>query len=215
MIIRFISFLSLPAGVHVGRSNIKSVAEKRLPLIQRFLKSLFDAAEEIAHSDLVYTFFHPLLRDQQEAKLEMPKIREVKRQPSRDNPNEIGQIRLSLQYQRGVLTVMIHHAKGLPMLQGGQEPNTYVKCYLKPDPSKVTKRKTKVVRKTCVPSFMETLEYRMPLEVVQQRRLQVTVWSHDTLQENELLGGFELDLSKHDLRQELVDWHRLGSVPRN
>lgn len=59
----------------MGRSNIKSVAEKRLPLIQRFLKSLFDAAEEIAHSDLVYTFFHPLLRDQQEAKLEMPKIK--------------------------------------------------------------------------------------------------------------------------------------------
>ncbi|XP_017863725.1 PREDICTED: phosphatidylinositol 4-phosphate 3-kinase C2 domain-containing subunit alpha [Drosophila arizonae] len=206
---------SLPTGVHVGRSNIKSVAEKRLPLIQRFLKSLFDAPEEIAHSDLVYTFFHPLLRDQQEAKLEMPKIREVKRQPSRDNHNEIGQIRLSLQYQRGVLTVMIHHAKGLPMLQGGQEPNTYVKCYLKPDPTKETKRKTKVVRKTCVPSFMETLEYRMPLEIVQQRRLQVTVWSHDTLQENELLGGFELDLSKHDLRQELCDWHRLGSVPRN
>ncbi|KAH8370988.1 hypothetical protein KR093_005859 [Drosophila rubida] len=206
---------SLPAGVHVGRSNIKSVAEKRLPLIQRFLKSLFDAAEEIAHSDLVYTFFHPLLRDQQEAKLEMPKIKEIKRQPSRENPNEIGQIRLSLQYQRGVLTVMIHHAKGLPMLQGGQEPNTYVKCYLKPDPTKATKRKTKVVRKTCVPSFMETLEYRMPLDVVQQRRLQVTVWSHDTLQENELLGGFELDLSKHDLRQELCDWHRLGSVPRN
>ncbi|ALC43846.1 Pi3K68D [Drosophila busckii] len=206
---------SLPAGVHVGRSNIKSVAEKRLPLIQRFLKSLFDAAEEIAHSDLVYTFFHPLLRDQQEAKLEMPKIKEIKRQPSRENPNDIGQIRLSLQYQRGVLTVMIHHAKGLPMLQGGQEPNTYVKCYLKPDPTKVTKRKTKVVRKTCVPSFMETLEYRIPLDIVQQRRLQVTVWSHDTLQENELLGGFELDLSKYDLRQELCDWYRLGSVPRN
>lgn len=55
----------------------------------------------------------------------------------------------------------------------------------------------------------------MPLEVVQQRRLQVTIWSHDTLQENELLGGFELDLSKHDLRQEMIDWHRLGSVQRN
>nr|CAA63485.1 phosphoinositide 3-kinase [Drosophila melanogaster] len=206
---------SLPAGVHVGRSNIKSVAEKRLPLIQRFLKSLFDASEEIAHSELVYTFFHPLLRDQQEAKLGMPKIKEVKQQPSRDNPHEIGQIRLSLQYQRGVLTVMIHHAKGLPMLQGGQEPNTYVKCYLKPDPKKETKRKTKVVRKTCVPSFMETLEYRMPLNIIQERRLQVTVWSHDTLQENELLGGFDMDLSKYDLRQELVDWYRLGAVSRN
>lgn len=50
------------------------------------------------------------------------------------------------------------------MLQGGQEPNTYVKCYLKPDPTKATKRKTKVVRKTCVPSFMETVSY--PVEII-------------------------------------------------
>ncbi|XP_067613396.1 phosphatidylinositol 4-phosphate 3-kinase C2 domain-containing subunit beta isoform X2 [Eurosta solidaginis] len=147
---------SLPSGMHVGRSNVKSVAERRLPQIQRFLISLFNSADEIAHSDLVYTFFHPLLRDQQEAKLTVSKVREIK-QTMRENPYEVGQIKLSLQYRRGALTVMIHHAKGLPMLQGGQEPNTYVKCYLKPDATKVTKRKTKVVRKTCVPSFMETV----------------------------------------------------------
>ncbi|XP_054734879.1 phosphatidylinositol 4-phosphate 3-kinase C2 domain-containing subunit beta [Anastrepha obliqua] len=205
---------SLPSGMHVGRSNVKSVAERRLPQIQRFLISLFNSADEIAHSDLVYTFFHPLLRDQQEAKLTVSKVREVK-QPTRENPYEVGQIKISLQYRRGVLTVMIHHAKGLPMLQGGQEPNTYVKCYLKPDATKVTKRKTKVVRKTCVPSFMETLEYRMPMEHIQIRTLHVTVWSHDTLQENELLGGFQIDLSKYDLRKELIDWFRLGPMPRN
>ncbi|XP_018801021.1 PREDICTED: phosphatidylinositol 4-phosphate 3-kinase C2 domain-containing subunit beta [Bactrocera latifrons] len=205
---------SLPSGMHVGRSNVKSVAERRLPQIQRFLISLFNSADEIAHSDLVYTFFHPLLRDQQEAKLTVSKVREVKEQ-TRENPYEVGQIKLSLQYRRGVLTVMIHHAKGLPMLQGGQEPNTYVKCYLKPDATKVTKRKTKVVRKTCVPSFMETLEYRMPLEHIQNRFLHVTVWSHDTLQENELLGGFQIDLCKYDLRKELIDWFRLGPMSRN
>lgn len=66
---------SLPSGLYVGRSNVKSVAEKRLPEIQKFLLSLFNSADEIAHSDLVYTFFHPLLRDQQEANLEMSKVR--------------------------------------------------------------------------------------------------------------------------------------------
>lgn len=59
----------------MGRSNVKSVAERRLPEIQKFLLSLFNSADEIAHSDLVYTFFHPLLRDQQEANLEMSKVR--------------------------------------------------------------------------------------------------------------------------------------------
>lgn len=51
----------------------------------------------------------------------------------------------------------IHHARSLPLKTNGEEPNTYVKVYLKPDRSKSTKRKTKVVRKNCYPSFMETV----------------------------------------------------------
>lgn len=68
-------FHSLPSGIHVGRSNIKTVADRRLPEIRRFLISLFDAADEIAHSDLVYTFFHPLLRDQQEQDIHVAKVK--------------------------------------------------------------------------------------------------------------------------------------------
>lgn len=49
----------------MGRSNIKQVALKRLQEVSTFITSLFKCANEIAHSDLVYTFFHPLLRDQQ------------------------------------------------------------------------------------------------------------------------------------------------------
>jgi phosphatidylinositol-4-phosphate 3-kinase len=59
----------------VGRSNIKTVADKRLPEIRKFLMSLFNSADEIAHSDLVYTFFHPLLRDQQEADIHVAKVK--------------------------------------------------------------------------------------------------------------------------------------------
>jgi phosphatidylinositol-4-phosphate 3-kinase len=55
---------SLTTGLHVGRSNIKQVAEKRYQEVSAFVTSLFKCADEIAHSDLVYTFFHPLLRDQ-------------------------------------------------------------------------------------------------------------------------------------------------------
>lgn len=54
----------------------------------------------------------------------------------------------------------------------------------------------------------------MPLEVIKNRVLHVTVWSHDTLQENELLGGFQIDLSQYDLRKELIDWFRLGYMSR-
>lgn len=50
---------------------------------------------------------------------------------------------------------MVHHAKDLPRITGNQEPSTYVKVYLLPDHQKATKRKTKVVKKNCYPSFME------------------------------------------------------------
>lgn len=54
----------------------------------------------------------------------------------------------------------------------------------------------------------------MPLEIVKHRLLQVTVWSHDSLQENEFLGGVDIDLSKLDLKKENVEWFRLGRVSR-
>lgn len=59
----------------MGRSNIKQVAEKRKQEIARFLHSVFLMAAEIAHSDLVYTFFHPILRDQQEANIHARKVK--------------------------------------------------------------------------------------------------------------------------------------------
>jgi len=53
---------------------------------------------------------------------------------------------------------MVHHAKNLPRIAGNQEPSTYVKVYLLPDHHKATKRKTKVVKKNCYPSFMEMVK---------------------------------------------------------
>lgn len=145
-----------------------------------------------------------------------------------------GQLKLSIQYQRETLMVMVHHAKGLPKVSGGQEPSTYVKVYLLPDRSKSTKRKTKVVRKNCHPTFMEMvsicrrglfpgrlslnsslqLEYRLPLDLVRTRTLQATVWSHDALQENEFLGGVTLDLESLPLNQETCDWYPLANILR-
>lgn len=210
---------SLTSGLHMGRSNIKQVAEKRRLNIERFLVSLFRMADEISHSDLVYTFFHPLLRDQEEgsmASINATKFKE--RKASRPQGIEAhclkGQLKLSLQYQRGTLMVMVHHARELPSLAGCQEPSAYVKVYLLPDPSKATKRKTKVVRRNCHPTFMEMIEYRMPLDIIRHRTLQATVWNHDTLQENEFLGGVSLPLESCDLSKESTEWYSLGNVCR-
>ena len=57
---------SFSKGVYIWRSSVKVVAEKRRSELDLFLVSLFKMAEEISHSDIVYTFHHPLLRDQDE-----------------------------------------------------------------------------------------------------------------------------------------------------
>ncbi|XP_020281887.1 phosphatidylinositol 4-phosphate 3-kinase C2 domain-containing subunit beta isoform X1 [Pseudomyrmex gracilis] len=206
---------SLPSGISVGRSNIKQVADKRRSDIEKFLVSLFKMASEISQSDLVYTFFHPLLRDQQNPDIHLRKVKVGNNwwaeKRVRENVQS-GQIKLSLHYTRGTLSVMVCHARALPKVANAQEPNTYVKVYLKPDPTKATKRKTKVIKKNCHPSFMEMLEYRMPLEVIKERTLEATIWNHDTLQENEFLGGISLPLGRLDLTNETSEWFPLGSV---
>lgn len=58
------------------------------------------------------------------------------------------------------------------------------------------------------------LEYRMPIEMIQTRVLQATVWNHDTLQENEFLGGVTIPLQNLDLSKETVSWHTLGNILR-
>lgn len=59
------------------------------------------------------------------------------------------------------------------------------------------------------------LEYRLPLEIIQSRVLQATVWSHDSLQENEFLGGVELPLENLNLKEEMIKWFPLISIPRS
>lgn len=54
----------------------------------------------------------------------------------------------------------------------------------------------------------------MPWEYIKSRVLQATVWSHDSLQENEFLGGVELDLNTFDLREEISQWYSLSYIPR-
>ncbi|XP_045492000.1 phosphatidylinositol 4-phosphate 3-kinase C2 domain-containing subunit alpha [Colias croceus] len=201
---------SLPSGLHVGRSNVRQVAERRFGDVQAFLSSLFGLADEIAHSDLVYTFFHPLLRDQQDVEPQRLRPGET----SEPESSGSGSLKLSVQHAGGVLSVLILHAQSLATTPQGLPPNPYVKVYLVPDPTKETKRKTRVLKRNSHPSFMEMLEYRLPLEVVKTRSLQATVWHYDSLQENQFLGGVVIPLGSLPLKQETVAWYPLEYIPR-
>lgn len=98
-------FFSLQGGISVGRNNIKTVAEKRLPEVKKFVYSLLQASREIINSDLVITFFHPLLRDQQEADIHTTKMRDDRRRSN--ETNICGEIKFSMHYHRDTFIVMV------------------------------------------------------------------------------------------------------------
>jgi len=207
---------SLPKGSSLGfgRTEVQAVAEQRKHEIARFLDSLFARNISISQSDLVYTFFHPLLRDQQEADIHLRKLREDKGQRKVSSVIK-GELKLSVEYRRDVLHVMVNHARSLDIPDGSkEEPNSYVKVYLRPDPHKTTKRKTRVVRKNCHPSFMEMLEYRMPLDIVRCRTLQATIWDCDRFQENMFLGAVTIPLNDLQANHEVTKWYPLTNYNR-
>lgn len=54
----------------------------------------------------------------------------------------------------------------------------------------------------------------MALDIVKTRKLKATVWNYDPLQENEFMGGVELDLSSLDLTEETSEWYSLINLSR-
>ena len=60
-------FHVLPRPSNLIRSNTRDAALQRMNEIHHFIKGLMLLAHEISHADIVYTFFHPLLRDQEGA----------------------------------------------------------------------------------------------------------------------------------------------------
>lgn len=54
----------------------------------------------------------------------------------------------------------------------------------------------------------------MVLEIVKSRTLKATIWNYDPLQENEFMGGVELELASLDLSTEITEWYPLINLSR-
>ncbi len=85
-------------------------------------------------------------------------------------------------FRNNTLHVLVQFLENLSLNDAREEPNSYVKVYLSPDPRKLTKRKTKVVRRSCNPTFMEMLEYRVSRDILKCRTLQASVWESSQFQ---------------------------------
>ncbi|EFX89497.1 hypothetical protein DAPPUDRAFT_95213 [Daphnia pulex] len=130
-------------------------------------------------------------------------LRPVIRNVANSNGHVQGELKISIQYTRGEFHVMIQHGRDL--IAGGSSatsvsntatelPSPNVKTYILPGMHKITKRKTRIIRRNIHPTFMEMLVHRMSLENVQKRLLQVSAWSYDRVQENQFLGAVNIPL---------------------
>ena len=69
--------------------------------------------------------------------------------------------------------------------------------YLLPERGKGGKQKTGVCRKTVCPKWEHTMAWDdISLEALWDRSLELTVWDHDRLGHNEILGGVRFNLGK-------------------
>ncbi|XP_074774691.1 phosphatidylinositol 4-phosphate 3-kinase C2 domain-containing subunit alpha isoform X3 [Athene noctua] len=202
-----------PNKMVLGRTHIKDVAAKRKVELNSYIQSLMNSSSEVAECDLVYTFFHPLLRDDKVEGIEGI-ARPTDAIPSSPTSGKVGgEVKLSISYRNSTLFIMVMHIKDL-VTEDGADPNPYVKTYLLPDTHKTSKRKTKISRKTRNPTFNEMLVYSgYSMETLKQRELQLSVLSAESLRENFFLGGITLSLKDFNLSKETVNWYRLTAVP--
>uniref|UniRef100_A0A8C3RF28 Phosphatidylinositol-4-phosphate 3-kinase catalytic subunit type 2 beta n=1 Tax=Cyanoderma ruficeps TaxID=181631 RepID=A0A8C3RF28_9PASS len=198
---------SFPSRFVIGRSRGEAVAERRKEELNGYIWHLIHAAPEVAECDLIYTFFHPLPRDEKAAGTN-PTPKPTDATWARSLGKVGGEVKLSISYKNNKLFIMVMHIRGLD----GNDPDPYVKTYLLPDPQKTTKRKTKVARKTCNPTYNEMLVYDgIPRGDLEQRELRLSVLSEEGFWENILLGEVGIRLRDLDLAQEKMGWFALGS----
>ncbi|TMS36679.1 hypothetical protein L596_003781 [Steinernema carpocapsae] len=196
----------LSRGTTMGRSNIRSVAQRRQFDIQLFLQQLFELSDEIAHCDFIYTFFHSIYRDCDPAAVNkgqnLAQAEETTERNS-SNVNGAGNIFLRLSYveAQGHFSVFVGHGKHIPLVGSGQPPDSYVKTYLRPDPQRASKKKTQVVKNTQNPTFNEEITYNLLGEYpLTSMMLKVAIWHYGSVlvKDNCMLGCIYIPLTKLD-----------------
>ncbi|XP_046886753.1 synaptotagmin-like protein 2 isoform X5 [Hypomesus transpacificus] len=91
-----------------------------------------------------------------------------------------------------------------------QRTDPYVKTYLHPDKSHSSKKKTSIKKRTTNPVYGgETLKYKMKMEELKDRTLNLSVWHNDSRGRNVFLGQVEINLKTWDWGHEALTWYNL------
>ncbi|XP_077405270.1 synaptotagmin-like protein 1 isoform X2 [Vanacampus margaritifer] len=111
-----------------------------------------------------------------------------------------GRLQFSLAYDghKGELRVRVHRCEDISPVADENRSDPYVKCYLLPDVSSRSKRKTAVKKRTQNPVYEQTLKYKMRKNVLNSRTLNLSVWHAEPLARNVFLGEVEVALGLWD-----------------
>jgi phosphatidylinositol-4-phosphate 3-kinase len=193
-----------------GKSRAKETVERRVTNLNKYICDLLEMDARIAESDVVYTFFHCLIRDEQDkAKME--------EEGANEEGAVAGKVKVHLMYDRRSqsLSVMIQHVKDLVPRDGSDSADPYVKMYLQPDTNKTTKQKTKVAKRSLHPTYNETFTYKLPPPILRQRSLELSVWDASIILSKQCLAIATIELST--LQSELAGgcgfWVELHAPP--
>ncbi|XP_054453836.1 synaptotagmin-like protein 4 isoform X2 [Anoplopoma fimbria] len=119
-----------------------------------------------------------------------------------DSVEVSGDLVFSLSYDEHTqsLHVLIKECHGLAYGDASkQHSHPYVKCYLLPDKSRQSKRKTSIKRNTVNPVYNETLKYSISRTQLFTRSILISVWHYGRFSRNAFLGEVEIALDTRDL----------------
>lgn len=119
-----------------------------------------------------------------------------------DSVEVSGDLVFSMSYDEHTqsLHVFIKECHGLAFGDTSRQlSNPYVKCYLLPEKSRHSKRKTSIKRNTVNPVYKETLKYSINRSQLFTRSVLIAVWHHGRFSRNTFLGEVEVPLDTRDL----------------
>ncbi|XP_045501999.1 regulating synaptic membrane exocytosis protein 2 isoform X3 [Colias croceus] len=121
----------------------------------------------------------------------------------------LGDVQLSMCYQKGFLEVEVIRARGLQARQGSRTlPAPYIKVYLVNGKRCIAKAKTNTARRTLDPLYQQTLTFR---ENFKGCILQVTVWGDYGRIEGKkvFMGVAQIMLDDLNLSNIVIGWYKL------
>ncbi|XP_049887465.1 extended synaptotagmin-2-A isoform X2 [Pectinophora gossypiella] len=132
----------------------------------------------------------------------------------------LGRILISLRYSmpNQTLFVVVHKIMNIPLKDPSNVPDPYVKLYLLPGRSKDSKRKTVVVKDSCMPEYDEQFEWVIPHAELHSRQVEVTVATHKGfLAGSPIIGQVIIHLNQYNFREAKTLWFDLlpESAPKD